>query len=119
MLRIKALRRLHCFWIAVVCGEEWELRQAAKFLPPSCRPPLLLSWRSWPVHALIDIEKSGRRSLQFAKDFLAAQNTAVVPGITFGLNCDSYVRVAFTIADERLREGLERLRSYIEGGAPY
>jgi aspartate aminotransferase/aminotransferase len=70
-------------------------------------------------YALVDIEKSGRRSLQFAKDFLAAQNTAVVPGITFGPNCDSYVRVAFTIADERLREGLERLRSYIEGGIPH
>jgi aminotransferase len=38
----------------------------------------------------------------------------VVPGITFGPSCDRYVRVAFTIADEELREGLQRLRGHIE-----
>ena len=65
-------------------------------------------------YALIDINSTGQRSLEFAKDFLVACDTAVVPGITFGPNCDRYVRVAFTTADEQLREGLLRLRAYIE-----
>jgi len=65
-------------------------------------------------YALIDIGRTGRKSLAFAKEFLVAHNVAVVPGITFGPLCDSYVRVAFTIADEELREGLIRLRSHIE-----
>jgi aspartate aminotransferase/aminotransferase len=65
-------------------------------------------------YALIDIDSTGQRSLEFAKDFLVACDTAVVPGITFGPNCDRYVRVAFTTADEQLREGLLRLRAYIE-----
>ena len=62
----------------------------------------------------IDIGATGRSSLEFARDLLASCDTAVVPGITFGPSCDRYVRVAFTIADEELREGLQRLRAHIE-----
>jgi aspartate/methionine/tyrosine aminotransferase len=65
-------------------------------------------------YALIDIAATGRRSVDFAKEFLLARDVAVVPGITFGPSCDRYVRVAFTIEDSALREGLIRLRGYIE-----
>jgi len=65
-------------------------------------------------YALIDIRRKGMDSLTFAKTFLAEHKTAVVPGITFGPACDGYVRVAFTIGDEELREGLERLRRFIQ-----
>jgi len=65
-------------------------------------------------YALIDIAATGLGSLAFARDLLASCNTAVVPGITFGPSCDRYVRVAFTIADAQLREGLQRLRAHIE-----
>jgi len=64
-------------------------------------------------YALIDIRRKQMDSLSFAKAFLAAHNTAVVPGITFGPACDGYVRIAFTIGDEDLREGLRRLRDFI------
>jgi aspartate aminotransferase/aminotransferase len=66
-------------------------------------------------YALIDIRSTGQRSLEFAKGFLIDCNTAVVPGITFGPDCDDYVRVAFTTSDQDLREGLQRLRTRIEG----
>jgi aspartate/methionine/tyrosine aminotransferase len=65
-------------------------------------------------YALIDIAATGLGSLEFARDLLSSCNTAVVPGITFGPSCDRYVRVAFTIADAQLREGLQRLRTHIE-----
>jgi aspartate aminotransferase/aminotransferase len=65
-------------------------------------------------YALIDIGATGRGSLEFARDLLATCDTAVVPGITFGPSCDRYVRIAFTIADEELRDGLQRLRDHIE-----
>jgi aspartate/methionine/tyrosine aminotransferase len=68
-------------------------------------------------YALIDIGASGKGSLEFAKGLLAAHATAVVPGITFGPACDRYVRVAFTIADDQLREGLVKLRNYIDPNA--
>jgi aspartate aminotransferase/aminotransferase len=65
-------------------------------------------------YGLVDISGTGMKSLDFAKRFLVERNVATVPGITFGPSCDRFVRVAFTIEDERLREGLERLRDYIE-----
>jgi len=65
-------------------------------------------------YALINIGSTCQRSLEFAKDFLIACNTAVVPGVTFGPSCDQYVRAAFTTSDEQLREGLQRMRAHIE-----
>ncbi|MCO5092148.1 aminotransferase class I/II-fold pyridoxal phosphate-dependent enzyme [Bosea sp. (in: a-proteobacteria)] len=61
-------------------------------------------------YALIDIGRSGRDSLSFAKDLLIRDNVATVPGITFGPSCENFVRVAFTTEDRKLRTGLERLR---------
>ena len=65
-------------------------------------------------YALIDIGATGLSSLEFARDLLASCSTGVVPGITFGPSCDRYVRVAYTIAEPELREGLQRLRAHIE-----
>jgi aspartate/methionine/tyrosine aminotransferase len=75
---------------------------------------LLPSTPQGAFYALVDISSTGQPSIEFAKDFLMASNTAVVPGITFGPSCDHYVRIAFTTSDEKLREGLQRLRAYIE-----
>ena len=65
-------------------------------------------------YALVDIGATGRGSLEFARDLLASRSTAVVPGITFGPSCDRYVRIAFTIADDELRDGVARLRAHIK-----
>jgi aspartate/methionine/tyrosine aminotransferase len=65
-------------------------------------------------YGLVDVSRTGLKSLDFAKRFLLERNVATVPGITFGPSCDRYVRVAFTIGDEQLREGLQRLRDYID-----
>lgn len=69
-------------------------------------------------YALVDItdRHAGNGSLAFAKRLLQEKNIAVVPGITFGPSCDKYVRVAFTTADDSLREGLTILRDFIENG---
>jgi aspartate/methionine/tyrosine aminotransferase len=65
-------------------------------------------------YGLVEVSRTGLKSLEFAKRFLLERNVATVPGITFGPSCDRYVRVAFTIEDERLRDGLQRLRDFIE-----
>lgn len=74
---------------------------------------LLPSVPDGAFYGLIDIERKGMGSLDFAKSFLLEKNVAVVPGETFGPSCDRFVRVAFTIGDDDLREGLRRLRDYI------
>jgi aspartate aminotransferase/aminotransferase len=75
---------------------------------------LLPSIPQGAFYALIDIGATGCNSLAFARDLLLSCDTAVVPGITFGPSCDRYVRIAFTIADDELREGLQRLRAHID-----
>ena len=67
-------------------------------------------------YGLVDISRTGLKSLDFAKRFLLERNVACVPGITFGPRCDRFVRVAFTIGDDQLRDGLQRLRDYIVRG---
>jgi aspartate/methionine/tyrosine aminotransferase len=68
-------------------------------------------------YALIDVARSGMRSLDFAKALLAREDVAVVPGVTFGPQCDRYVRVAFTVPDPTLRDGLTRLRRFLDAQA--
>jgi aspartate aminotransferase/aminotransferase len=64
-------------------------------------------------YGLVDISRTGLRSFDFAKALLLERDVAAVPGITFGPSCDRFVRVAFTIGDDALREGLVRMRSFI------
>lgn len=76
---------------------------------------LLLAEPSGAFYALVGIGgHAGKGSVQFAKDLLVARNVATVPGVTFGPSCDNAVRIAFTTGDEDLRDGLERLRAYID-----
>ena len=65
-------------------------------------------------YALIDISSTGLSSFDFAKRLLLEYSVACVPGGTFGQSCEQFVRVAFTIDDDQLREGLLRLRAFIE-----
>lgn len=65
-------------------------------------------------YALIDISRTGLSSLDFTKRLLLEHNVACVPGGTFGQSCEQFVRVAFTIDDDQLHDGLLRLRAFIE-----
>ena len=41
------------------------------------------------------------KSEQFALELLKRNQVAVVPGITYGKSCDNYVRIAFTLNEEK------------------
>ena len=77
---------------------------------------LLLAEPDGAFYALVGIGDRHPDSTTFAKALIAERKVATVPGLTFGPSCDKAVRVAFTIDDEVLREGLEILRDYVEGG---
>lgn len=65
-------------------------------------------------YAMIDITKTGLKSEQFAYKLLEAEQVAVVPGITYGKCCDNYIRIAFTLDTELIREGIRRLGRFVE-----
>ncbi|HJO73365.1 MAG TPA: aminotransferase class I/II-fold pyridoxal phosphate-dependent enzyme [Rhodospirillales bacterium] len=77
---------------------------------------LMLAEPDGAFYALVGIGDRHPDSTTFAKALIAERKVATVPGLTFGPSCDKAVRVAFTIDDEVLRQGLEILRDYVEGG---
>jgi aspartate/methionine/tyrosine aminotransferase len=77
--------------------------------------PLLPVVPRGAFYGFLDISATGLGSLDFARRALAEAAVAVVPGITFGPASNRFVRVALTVPDEALREGLVRLRDLAEG----
>ncbi len=74
----------------------------------SCRLP------KGAFYAMVNIKKTGLSSVDFAYKLLEKKQVAVVPGITYGQACEGYVRVAYTISEDRIREGIERIREFVE-----
>lgn len=73
----------------------------------SCTPP------EATFYLMVDISGTGMKSEEFAVALLKAVHVAVVPGITYGRSCDDYVRIAFTLDEAKIREGVERIKTFI------
>lgn len=65
-------------------------------------------------YMMVDISQTGKNSLEFAHDLLKNAHVAVVPGIAYGKSCDKYVRIAFTLDVEKIREGVRRITNYMQ-----
>lgn len=64
-------------------------------------------------YMMVDISQMGMKSVDFAYSLLRNAHVAVVPGITYGKICDDYIRIAFTLDEELIREGVRRINKYI------
>ena len=65
-------------------------------------------------YLMVDISATGMTSEAFAIDLLKTVHVALVPGIAYGRSCDKYVRIAFTIGEDKIQEGICRIRKYME-----
>lgn len=65
-------------------------------------------------YMLVDIKETGMKSIDFAYELLRNAHVAVVPGIAYGDICDGYVRIAFTIDENKIREGVHRMLNFTE-----
>lgn len=65
-------------------------------------------------YLMVNISQTGMTSEEFAISLLKAVHVALVPGITYGLSCDKYVRIAFTLDEEKIKEGIKRISSFME-----
>jgi len=62
-----------------------------------------------------NISKYGMKAVEFCKRLLQERAVAVTPGIDFGKNnTDNYVRFAYTRDIEELKEGIRRLKEFLE-----
>lgn len=64
-------------------------------------------------YAFIDISKTGMDSKTFCFSLLEEAHVAVIPGIAFGEAFDNYIRLAFTLNEDRITEGIARIRKFI------
>lgn len=72
-----------------------------------CTPP------DATFYLMVDISATGMKSEEFAIELLKSVQVALVPGITYGLSCDNYVRIAFTLEEDKIREGIKRIASFV------
>lgn len=64
-------------------------------------------------YAMADIRQTGLKSEEFAYRLLDSVQVAVVPGITYGACCEGFVRMAYTMEEEKIREGLRRMAVFL------
>lgn len=66
-------------------------------------------------YLMVDISETGMKSEEFAMELLKAEQVALVPGITYGNSCDNYVRIAFTLEESKINEGVIRISRFLKG----
>ena len=64
-------------------------------------------------YAFIDISKTGKDSKTFCFELLEKEHVAVIPGVAFGEAFDGNIRLAFTLDEPLIVEGINRLATYI------
>ena len=60
------------------------------------------------------VRKKQQLTREEAIELLKKEHVALVPGITYGKCCDRYVRIAFTVEEDIIREGVARIRRFVE-----
>lgn len=65
-------------------------------------------------YMMINIKETGMKSIDFAYSLLKHAHVAVVPGVTYGKICDDYIRIAFTLEEDTIREGVRRIVKYAD-----
>ena len=64
-------------------------------------------------YVFIDISQIGMDSKDFCFSLLEKEHVAIIPGEAFGSSFCNYVRLAFTLEEEKIIEGIKRLSSFI------
>ena len=65
-------------------------------------------------YAMVNIKGTGMNSEAFAYALLEKEQVAVVPGITYGDACEGYVRIAFTMNEDKIEEGVRRIKRFVD-----
>ena len=55
-----------------------------------------------------------RDSLRFVMDLLDRALVGVAPGIDFGDHAEGYLRFSYCVAEDKIEEGLGRIKKYLE-----
>lgn len=64
-------------------------------------------------YMMVDISKTGMDSIDFCYAMLRGAHVAAVPGIAYGQCCNHYIRIAFTLDIEKIKEGVRRITDFV------
>ncbi len=64
-------------------------------------------------YMMVDISKTGMDSIDFCYALLRGAHVAAVPGVTYGQSCNHYIRIAFTLDIEKIKEGMRRITEFV------
>lgn len=64
-------------------------------------------------YMMVDISKTGMDSIDFCYALLRGAHVATVPGITYGQCCNHYIRIAFTLDIQKIKEGVRRITEFV------
>lgn len=93
---------------------EYEKRKNALVVEIADIKGLSLREPDATFYAMVNIKATGLSSEEFAYKLLEKAHVAVVPGITYGKCCEGFVRIAFTIEENKIREGIRRIKGFVE-----
>ena len=77
-------------------------------------PEIVFQAPQGTFYAFIDISKTGMDSKTFCFSLLAKEHVAVIPGVAFGAAFDHYIRLAFTLKEDEIIGGINRIKRFIQ-----
>jgi len=94
--------------------EEYRRRRDLVVEEVNSIPGLFADAPGGAFYLFPSIKETGLSSSEFAERLLEEEAVAVLPGHNFGPSGEGYIRISFASGEERLREGLIRIRSFCE-----
>ena len=64
-------------------------------------------------YAFLDISATGMDSKTFCFSLLEKEHVAVIPGVAFGEAFDNYIRLAFTLNEDKITEGISKINKFV------
>ena len=65
-------------------------------------------------YMMVDISSTGLSSYDFCCKLIESVHVACVPGVAYGNSCDKYIRIAFTLDESKIKEGINRITKFME-----
>ncbi len=65
-------------------------------------------------YLFVNIGRTNKKSMDFAIELLRKKKVAVVPGVAYGENFDNYVRIAYTLDKDIIKEAAKRIVEFVE-----
>ena len=75
-------------------------------------PDLSYTVPTGAFYVFVDVSKTGMSGDEYADKLLETKHVGVVPGSKLGKTCADFIRISYATSDERIREGLRRMKEF-------